>query len=69
MTAKELWQEFAANNHIEHEDYEAWAFGGNPNLLAELALRGIKTATASAYPLYELDGEPIPHGGVQRDFE
>lgn len=43
--------------------YEAWAFGDAPDLLAELVCRGIKTATASAYPLYEVEGEPVPQVG------
>ena len=31
--------------------------------LAELTRKGIKTATASAGPLYELEGEPLPQAG------
>ena len=43
--------------------YEAWCFGTMADELASLVLRGIKTATASAYTLYELDEEPIPKAG------
>lgn len=60
MTAEELWKKFQAEKGISEGDYEAWQFGGEPDLLAELVDRGIKTATASAYPLYEIEGEPLP---------
>ena len=58
MTAQEMWIE----SGIE-ADYEAWAFGDDPDTLAELVRTGIKTATASAYPLYELEGEELPKAG------
>lgn len=61
MTAKEMWDSF---NHLEKEklSYEAWAFGGQEfaDELAALVLSGDKKATASAYPLYELEGETLP---------
>lgn len=63
MTADELWKEYIANSEQEDCSYEAWAFGGNPDLLAKLVVMGVKTATASAYPLYELANEPIPQVG------
>ena len=37
--------------------------GDDPDTLAELTRKGIKTATASAGPLYELEGEPLPQAG------
>lgn len=40
----------------------AYAFGVNPNQLAKLVKDGIKTATTSAYDLYEKD-EPLPKIG------
>ncbi len=43
--------------------YEAWAFGGAPDKLADLVLRGIKTATCSAAALYEYEQEPMPGVG------
>lgn len=58
MTAEELWKK----SGLEGE-YEAWAFGGAPDKLAELVLKGIKTATCSALALYEAEGERIPHAG------
>ena len=58
MTAQEMWNA----SGIEAE-YEAWAFGDDPDTLAELVRNGIKTATASAYPFYELEGEDLPKAG------
>ena len=62
MTAEEMWQTFSREHGICAE-YEAWAFGDNADCLASLVLRGVKTATCSALPLYEPDGEPLPRAG------
>ena len=58
MTAQELWNA----SGIEAE-YEAWAFGDDPDTLAELVRTGVKTATVSACPFYELEGEDLPKAG------
>ena len=58
MTAQEMWKA----SGIEAE-YEAWAFGDDPDTLAELVRTGVKTATASAYPFYGLEGEDLPKAG------
>ena len=58
MTAQEMW----SASGIQAE-YEAWAFGDDPDTLAELVRTGVKTATASAYPFYELEGEDLPKAG------
>ena len=58
MTAEELWEKSGLSG-----TYEAWAFGGNPDGLADLVRKGIKTATASALRLYEAGGEPLPRPG------
>lgn len=60
MNAQQMWNEFKAVSGVTHDEYEAWAFGADADKLAGLVLRGEKTATASAYPLYEIDGEPLP---------
>ena len=60
MTAEEMWNQFIAEKKICDTEYEAWAFGDAPDVLAELVLKGIKTGTSSAYPLYELAEEIIP---------
>ena len=58
MTAQEMW-----NAGGIAAEYEAWAFGDDPDALAELVRTGVKTATASAYPFYELEGEDLPKAG------
>ena len=65
MTAKEMWDAFvAAHPEAENVDYEAWSYGSDtPDELAQLTLNGIKTAAASAFPLYELEKEPLPAEG------
>lgn len=64
MTDKELWKAYREDHKIESSEYETWAFGGNPNKLAQLVWEGEKVATASAYPLYELESEPLPQVGA-----
>ena len=63
MTHQQLWAAYQAVPPDAGEDYEAWAFGGDPDGLAELARTGVKSATSSAEPLYELEGEPLPAPG------
>ena len=62
MDAQEMWEAYSQKENID-APYEAWAFGDGADDLAELVLKGIKTATASAYPLYELEREPLPEAG------
>lgn len=64
MTEKELWDRFMEESDQEDCEYEAWAFGMDADLLAHLVVAGTKTATASAYPLYELEKEPLPLTGA-----
>ena len=63
MTEQELWREYVASRGIDGGDYEAWAFGTDADLLARLVILGEKTATSSAYPLYEFEKEPLPEVG------
>lgn len=63
MTAEALWSAFLAQNKMEDRECEAWAFGVDADHLADLVLRGVKTATSSAYPLYAIDHEPLPAVG------
>ena len=63
MNPKDMWENFCKNNHLSNEVYEVWAFGGEPDKLAELVKRGIKTATSSLYALYELEKELLPKEG------
>lgn len=63
MNAENMWEAFAKQNNLTEQTYEAWAFGAQADELAELVRRGEKTATASAYPLYKLGGDPLPKEG------
>lgn len=58
MTSEELWKRSGFTGN-----YEAWSFGEAPDILADLVLRGIKTATCSAYDLYLTHNEPLPQTG------
>lgn len=55
MKAQELWNKFKSLNPSIGDEIDAWQFGAEPDLLAKLVVDGTKTATASAYDLYELD--------------
>jgi uncharacterized protein YhfF len=67
--AEELWRAYLASlpaGSTLPDRYEAWAFGDNPAMadeLADLVLRGIKTATASLLWGFEADGDPLPKAG------
>lgn len=64
MNANELWQAYCVEQNIDSAtEYDAWPFGAEPDDLAQLVLDGTKTATASAYPLYEVEDEPLPKVG------
>ena len=58
MTAEELWKQSGLTGN-----YEAWSFGEAPDKLADLVIQGIKTATCSAYDLYQINDEPLPQAG------
>ena len=62
MNDAEMWKRYCEKEGV-NAAYEAWAFGGAPDELAALVLSGTKTATASAYPLYTLEGEGLPKAG------
>lgn len=64
MTDRELWEKFIAENEVMDCDYQAWAFGADADMLAELVVKGEKTATASAYVWYEIENEPLPTEGL-----
>ncbi|EHI70014.1 ASCH domain-containing protein [Streptococcus ictaluri] len=64
MTAEELWKAYQTINPEIGDEVGAWAFGAKPDELADLVLKGIKTATASAYDLYQLDQEALPQVGT-----
>ena len=63
MTPKEMWQAYKKINPEIGDEINSWAFGSLADELADLVLRGEKTATASAYELYKLENEPLPKAG------
>ncbi|MGX7109446.1 ASCH domain-containing protein [Facklamia miroungae] len=56
---KKYWKKFCEEKQLDEEtEYDAWSFGNTKQMadeLAELVNKGIKTATTSAYELYEQD--------------
>lgn len=64
MAPEQLWNEYKTINPAIGDKIDAWAFGVEPDQLADLVLKGEKTATASVYDLYQIDGEPIPQAGT-----
>ena len=54
MTPKEMWIAYKKINPEIGDEIDAWAFGVSADDLANLVVRGEKTATASAYELYKL---------------
>lgn len=58
MTAEEMW-----NRSQLTGEYEAWAFDGAPDKLAELVKNKIKTATCSPFDLYQAKKEALPKAG------
>ena len=63
MNAQELWNKYKKINPSIGDDIDAWQFGAQADELARLVNQGKKTATASAYDLYFLEGEPLPQVG------
>ena len=64
MTPQEMWNAYKQINPSIGDEIDAWAFGVEADLLADLVLKGEKTATASAYDLYALEDEPLPQEGT-----
>ena len=62
MNAQEMWNLYSTKENIT-ADYEAWAFGDDPDTLADLVLKGIKTGTSSLHLWYGLEGEELPQAG------
>ena len=64
MTPQEMWNAYKQINPSIGDEIDAWAFGEEADFLADLVLKGSKTATASAYDLYAVDNEPLPQEGT-----
>ena len=57
MTPQEMWNAYKQITPSIGDEMDAWAFGVEPDLLADLVFTGEKTATASAYDLYAVEDE------------
>lgn len=61
------WQNFLHSrpdlSHLRNDPPDAWAFGGNADLLLGLVLEGKKTATASLLSVYKDGSVPLPKPG------
>lgn len=64
MIPQEMWNKYKQINPLIGDEIDAWAFGVEPDLLADLVFKGEKTATASVYDLYVLEDEPLPQVGT-----
>ena len=64
MTPQEMWNAYKKINPSIGDEIDAWASGVEADLLADLVLKGEKTATASAYDLYALADEALPQEGT-----
>ncbi len=65
MMAQEIWDRYRRGNP-RAESYDAWMFCGGgeaANELADLVTKGVKTATASVYQIYQIENAPIPSVG------
>ncbi|WP_339316834.1 ASCH domain-containing protein [Paenibacillus sp. FSL R10-2734] len=63
---KLFWEDYTQLHPQVADNYEAWAFGDNPQMadeLLDLVIRGIKTGTASNYEVYEVSEETLPEIG------
>ncbi|KMM39159.1 ASCH domain-containing protein [Guptibacillus hwajinpoensis] len=58
-TAQNYWDHYWKGRE-KPPSVTAWQFGDDPDQLAKLVMKGIKTATCSAHIFYELDQEPLP---------
>lgn len=61
MNSEEMWQAFPDKK--ADDTYLAWQYGCAQDKLAQLTLQGTKTATASSYPVYKAENEPVPAVG------
>ena len=58
------WNQYLEKSKVHPlTEVEAFQFGDDANALAELVVSGKKTATCSAYMLYEIENEPLPYIG------
>ncbi|MBA4536685.1 ASCH domain-containing protein [Bacillus aquiflavi] len=58
--AAQIYWEAYWKEREKPQSVSAWQFGDNSDDLAQLVIEGKKTATCSAYMIYELEHEPLP---------
>jgi uncharacterized protein YhfF len=64
VSVQTFWDKFCLENQLNGIQYkEAFQFGVDPDLLAQLVVEGKKTATTSGYIFYELENEDLPQVG------
>lgn len=67
MTENQMWDDFIKKYpEYKNEKYSAWHFCNdekNANELAELVVKGEKTATASSLSIYRFEKEDLPKRG------
>ena len=63
MDAQQMWHDAGKSIPNSANSQNAWSFGVEADYLADLVLRGEKTATSSAYDLYAANQEALPQAG------
>lgn len=68
MTGPEMWAKYCSENDIDvNTKHDIWKFCGGgvfADVLANLVITGLKTATSSSKIAYETDGDPLPAPGT-----
>ncbi|WP_391118543.1 ASCH domain-containing protein [Psychrobacillus sp. L3] len=59
VQAQNYWDVFYKDKEMP-TSFSAWQFGGSPDVLAQLVVDKVKTATCSGRIFYELEKEPLP---------
>lgn len=63
-TIQQFWNKVCVERKLEGVQFkDAFQFGGLPDWLADLVVKGKKTATTSGYIFYELENEALPQVG------
>lgn len=60
---EEYWEKFKSEKNIKSDEYDAWQFGFDADLLSQLVVEGKKTATAGALKSYQFENLAIPKEG------
>ena len=57
--AQTYWDEYWANGE-KPNSVSSGMFGDTPDLLAQLVISGVKTATCSGHVFYDMENTPLP---------